>query len=144
MWKIAIKKCEVIWYAFKSVFFCIQCCCLKLFCLLLLEIQKRTAHFIPLSKVLCSDCRITVENIFGIYVCNILSFWYTSSKGLCFDFICCIGRSALVGQRPTKSLWSVCPSARPSVTKFSQDWIISFFWYCPWWWLTIISSDWRS
>ena len=35
------------------------------------------------------------------------------------------------------------PSARPSVTKFSQDWIISFF-YCTWWWLTIISSDWWS
>ena len=33
---------------------------------------------------------------------------------------------------------------RPSVTKFSQDWIISFFWYCTWWSLTMIPSDWRS
>ena len=24
----------------------------------------------------------------------------------------------------------ICPSFRPSVTKVSQDWIISFFWYC--------------
>ena len=53
-------------------------------------------------------------------------------------------RSTLVGQRPMKSLSSVCPSVLPSVTKLSQDWIISFFWYCAWWLLTIISSDWRS
>ena len=33
---------------------------------------------------------------------------------------------------------------RPSVTKSSQDWIISFFWYCTWWSLTMIPSDWRS
>ena len=33
-----------------------------------------------------------------------------------------IGRSTLVGQGPMKSLSSV----RPSVTKFSQNWIISF------------------
>ena len=45
-------------------------------------------------------------------------------------------------------LWNHCrpparPSVRPSVTKFFQDWIISFFWYCTWW-LTMISSDWWS
>ena len=34
-----------------------------------------------------------------------------------------VGRSTLVGQRPMKSLSSVCPS----VAKFSQDWIIIFF-----------------
>ena len=39
---------------------------------------------------------------------------------------------------------SVRPSFRPSVSKFSQDWIISFIWYCAWWYLTIVSSDWRS
>ena len=37
----------------------------------------------------------------------------------------------LVGRRPMKSLSSVCLSVRlsvrPSVTKFSQDWMISFF-----------------
>ena len=36
---------------------------------------------------------------------------------------------------------SVYPSVRPSVTKFSQDWIISFFWYAhydswPWYLVT--------
>ena len=41
-------------------------------------------------------------------------------------------------------LWNHCrPPVRPSVTKFFQDWIISFFWYCTWW-LTMISSDWWS
>ena len=30
----------------------------------------------------------------------------------------------------------------PSVAKFSQDWIISFLWYCLWWQLTMISSNW--
>ena len=39
---------------------------------------------------------------------------------------------------------SVRPSVRLSVTKLSQDWFISFFWYCTWWSLTMISSDWRS
>ena len=38
-----------------------------------------------------------------------------------------IGRLTLVGQRPMKSSSSVCPSVRPSVIKFSQDMIISFF-----------------
>ena len=38
-----------------------------------------------------------------------------------------IERSTFVGQRPMKSLSYVCPSVRPSVTKFTQDWIISFF-----------------
>ena len=28
---------------------------------------------------------------------------------------------------------SVRPSVRLSVTKLSQDWVISFFWYCTWW-----------
>ena len=41
-------------------------------------------------------------------------------------------------------LWNHCrPPVRLSVTKFFQDWIISFFWYCTWW-LTMISSDWWS
>ena len=48
------------------------------------------------------------------------------------------GRSTLVGKRHMKSplsvFLSVCPPVRPSllpsVTKFSQDWIISFSWYC--------------
>ena len=50
-------------------------------------------------------------------------------------------RSTLVGQRnSTLVLWnhsrpSVCLSVCPSVIKFSQDWIISFFWYCTWWYL---------
>ena len=44
-----------------------------------------------------------------------------------------IGRSTLIGQRPMKSLSSVYPSVCPSVTNFSQNWIISFFWYCTWW-----------
>ena len=35
------------------------------------------------------------------------------------------------------------PSVRPSVTKFSRHWIISFFWYFAYWQLTMISSDWR-
>ena len=43
------------------------------------------------------------------------------------SFRLAIGRSTLVGQCPMKSLLSICPSFRPSVTKFSQDWIISFF-----------------
>ena len=43
------------------------------------------------------------------------------------------GRSTLVGQRPMKLLSSVYPSVNLSVTKFSQDWIISFFLYCTWW-----------
>ena len=51
-----------------------------------------------------------------------------------FRFMWTIGRSTLVKQRPIKSLLSICPS----VTKFSQDWIISFLWYCTWWSLTII------
>ena len=37
---------------------------------------------------------------------------------------------------------SVRPPLRMS--KFSQDWIISFSWYFTWWYLTMISSDWRS
>ena len=43
------------------------------------------------------------------------------------------GCSALGGQRPGLSFRYV-----------SQDWIISFFWCCTWWSLTMISSDWRS
>ena len=39
---------------------------------------------------------------------------------------------------------SVYPSVRPSVTKFSQDWIISFFWHCTWRYRTMISIYWRS
>ena len=50
-----------------------------------------------------------------------------------------IAQSTLVGQHPMKLLWSICPSValplglffgpsiRLSVTKFSQDRIISFF-----------------
>ena len=45
-----------------------------------------------------------------------------------------------VGQRSMKLLSSL----RPSLTKFSQDWILRFFWYCTWWQVTVISNDWRS
>ena len=41
--------------------------------------------------------------------------------------IAVFGRLTLVGQSPMKSLSSVCPSVRPSVTNFSQDRINSFF-----------------
>ena len=44
-----------------------------------------------------------------------------------------IRRSTLVEQCPMKSLLSVPLSICPSVAKFSQDWIISFCWYCTWW-----------
>ena len=37
------------------------------------------------------------------------------------------GRLMLVGQCSMKSLWSASPSARPSFTKLSENWIISFF-----------------
>ena len=56
-----------------------------------------------------------------------------------------VGRSTLVDivlcnhSRPF-----VRPSVRLSVTKLSQDWVISFFWYCTWWQLTMIASDWGS
>ena len=41
-------------------------------------------------------------------------------------------------------LWNPSrPSVRPSVIKFSQDWIISFSWYCTLYLLTTISSDWQ-
>ena len=33
---------------------------------------------------------------------------------------------------------------RLSVTKFSQERSLVFFWYCTWSWLTMISGDWRS
>ena len=45
--------------------------------------------------------------------------------------------------RPSVRL-SICPSLCPSFSKFSQDFIISFFWYCTWWQLIMISSGWRS
>ena len=56
---------------------------------------------------------------------------------LCLDIffsistnISAFGHSMLVGERPLKSLSSIClsacPSVRPSVTKFSQDCIIRF------------------
>ena len=38
-----------------------------------------------------------------------------------------VGRSTSVEQHPMKSLSSVCPSIRPSVSKYLQDWIITFF-----------------
>ena len=46
-----------------------------------------------------------------------------------------VGCLTLVGQHPMKSLSpiclsvrpSTCPYVHPSITKFSQDWIISFF-----------------
>ena len=50
---------------------------------------------------------------------------------------------------PSALLYSIlwnhsCLSIQLFVTKFSQDWITSFFWYFTWWWLTMISSDWRN
>ena len=53
-------------------------------------------------------------------------------------------RSTLVEKRPMKSHSPVCLSARASVTKFCQYWINSFFWYCTYLNLTMISSDWQS
>ena len=49
-------------------------------------------------------------------LCKIYSFYIKVSNFMSF------GRSTTFGQRPLKSFSSVCPS----VTKFSQDWIISF------------------
>ena len=41
-------------------------------------------------------------------------------------------------------LLSVRLSVCLTITKLSQEWIISFFWYCTWWWLTMLYSDWRG
>ena len=55
------------------------------------------------------------------------------------------GRTASMKSLLPSVRQSVRLSDRPSVSKFSQDWIISFIWYCAWWYLTIVlSSDWRS
>ena len=75
--------------------------------------------------------------------CIFMTFWETRSKIKKFIYLAFgeknkltnyFGGSTLVGQCPMKSLssvrLSVCLSVRPSVTKVSQDWIISFFWYC--------------
>ena len=71
--------------------------------------------------------------------------WGTNNiqKIWCFLFM---GRLIIVGQHSMKSLFclplclnvcpsvhlSVCLSVWPSITNLSQDWIISFFWYCTW------------
>ena len=47
----------------------------------------------------------------------------------------------LVRQCPMKSMSSVCLYVCPSVTKFSEYWIISFSWYCKWWLLSMTSND---
>ena len=61
------------------------------------------------------------------------SFYYFLSFFLYFPFNFCFGRSTLVWQHALKSLSLACPSVCLSVTKFSQDWIISLFQYCTWW-----------
>ena len=44
----------------------------------------------------------------------------------------------LVGQHPMKSVSSVYPC----LSKFSQDWIMSFFWYSTWWyWPWYLATD---
>ena len=55
-------------------------------------------------------------------------FVFYFPKFCCFRYMFCpnasflVGSSTLVGQHPMKSLsFVVCPSVRPSVTKFSQD-----------------------
>ena len=66
--------------------------------------------------------------------------WYLF-RCLIFDFIQCWTLD--VSRAASYEITLVRLSVRPSFTKCSKDWIISFFWYCTWWLLTMISSDWR-
>ena len=128
--------------------------------------------FVSISQLFCfvwSDASINVLSMsildcssVLVILCNkrifiILTFDSSSSwKWLIWSLEFGIGRSTLVGQCPMKSLstvcWSVCPlvclsvrqSVHPSVTKSCQDLITSFFWYCTWWQLFKISTDWQS
>ena len=65
-----------------------------------------------------------------------MTFWETRSKIKKFIYLA-------FGEKTYKLFWTldvsrtvsyeitlICLSVRPSVTKVSQDWIISFFWYC--------------
>ena len=81
---------------------------------------------------------VTLFSNFAIFNLFHLAIFFLSSpmaiEWHVFIFFIDIGHSTLVRQR----LWNHCrpcfyPFVRPSVTKFSQDWVISFFWYCPWW-----------
>ena len=85
--------------------------------------------------------KISIENLSTCVLYVKKWFMLCKRECLCLN----IGRSTLVGQCPVKSSPPSVPlSVCPSVTKFSQDWINSFFLYCTWWQLTMISSDWRN
>ena len=45
---------------------------------------------------------------------------------LYFAYLIYVGRSTLVGQRPMKSLSSVCPSVRPSLSFLKIGSLVSF------------------
>ena len=123
-----------------------------------IKIRTTSARHIYL-KILCgSECFVIV--ITYVSCINYVSY----IEHVNFN---CVGRSKLVGERPMKSLLSACPtvrlsicpsvclsirplvnlpvclSVRPSLSFLKIRWLV-FFWYCTWWKLTLISSDWRS
>ena len=72
--------------------------------------------------------------------------WFFLCSALCFScWTLDISRAA--SHEITLAERSVClyvsPSVRPSLS-FLMIGSLVFFWYCAWWQLTMISSDWRS
>ena len=75
--------------------------------------------YVQLYNLLTSwheNCHTLKELYEVLYQCQLI-YWYCNliflPRTRCFIYF--IGRSTLVGQRPMKSLSSVCPSVRPSL-----------------------------
>ena len=92
-------------------------------------ISRHSTVTFPLNKQ-----KVGLLNEMTCHCISCLMTYYVMAYLMSFkikDFF--IGRLTSVGQRPIKSLSLACLSVCPSVTKFSQDLIISFLWYCTWW-----------
>ena len=125
---LKLKSCVSTFYIlynrtlFIKKFFTTHAC----FCFCVMEFRKQKNIFCTSEASLC----FTQKNNFCV-MNKMKLVWFCS---LCTNYFWTLDVSRTASYEITLVCLSICLSVCLPVTKFSQDWIISFFWlYCTWW-----------
>ena len=106
-----------------------------------LEFLKYTDLWSSLISLIIIFCQIIALHFLCYYSSPQYLFWWVTFTAVSESFnlpymrslITVIGPPSCRGSYKIVVGLSVCPSAHPSFQRFSQEWIITFFWIFAWW-----------
>ena len=117
-----------------------------------LEFLKYTDLWSSLTSLIIIFCQLIALHFLCYYSSPQYLLWWVTFTAVSESFnlpymrslIIVIGPPSCRGSYKIVVGLSVCPSVHPSFQRFSQEWIITFFWIFAWWYVIGIFKNWEN